>query len=73
MLQQYEGMGLNVKGVDASDRFLDALEGISDPETKEKIIGKIFIEVFDEEAHKVEGARWLGQGTIYPDVIESIS
>ncbi|MGA0048081.1 MAG: glutamine-hydrolyzing GMP synthase [Flavobacteriia bacterium] len=73
VLQQYEGMGLNVKGVDASDRFLDALEGVSDPETKRKIIGKIFIEVFDDEAHKVEGARWLGQGTIYPDVIESIS
>jgi GMP synthase (glutamine-hydrolysing) len=73
VLQQYEGMGLNVKGVDASDRFLDALEGISDPETKRKIIGKVFIEVFDDEAHKVEGARWLGQGTIYPDVIESVS
>ena len=73
VLKQYEGMGLNVKGVDASDRFLDALEGVSDPETKRKIIGKTFIHVFDDEAHKVEGARWLGQGTIYPDVIESVS
>src|SRR6056300_525571 len=73
VLQQYEGMGLNVKGVDASDRFLDALEGVSDPETKRKIIGKTFIDVFDAEAHLVEGVRWLGQGTIYPDVIESIS
>ena len=73
VLEQYSGMGLNVKGVDASDQFLDALDGISDPETKRKIIGKIFIEVFDAESQKVEGAKWLGQGTIYPDVIESIS
>ncbi len=73
VLEQYSGMGLNVKGVDASDQFLDALEGVSDPETKRKIIGKIFIDVFDSESHKIEGARWLGQGTIYPDVIESIS
>ena len=73
VLEQYSGMGLNVKGVDASDQFLDALEGISDPETKRKIIGKIFIDVFDAESQKVEGAKWLGQGTIYPDVIESIS
>jgi GMP synthase (glutamine-hydrolysing) len=73
VLEQYSGMGLNVKGVDASDQFLDALDGISDPETKRKIIGKIFIDVFDAESQKVEGARWLGQGTIYPDVIESIS
>lgn len=73
VLEQYSGMGLNVKGVDASDLFLDALEGISDPETKRKIIGKIFIDVFDAESQKVEGAKWLGQGTIYPDVIESIS
>ena len=73
VLQQYEGMGLNIKGVDASDQFLDALEGVSDPETKRKIIGKTFIDVFDTEAHLVEGVRWLGQGTIYPDVIESIS
>ncbi len=73
VLKQYEGMGLNVKGVDASARFLDALAGESDPEGKRKIIGKIFIEVFDDEANKVEGVKWLGQGTIYPDVIESIS
>ena len=73
VLNQYSGMGLSVKGVDASDQFLDSLEGISDPETKRKIIGKTFIDVFDAEAHKVNGAAWLGQGTIYPDVIESIS
>ncbi len=73
VLKQYEGMGLNVKGVDASARFLDALAGESDPEGKRKIIGKIFIEVFDDEANKIEGVKWLGQGTIYPDVIESIS
>jgi len=73
VLKQYEGMGLNIKGVDASDQFLDALEGVSDPETKRKVIGKTFIEVFDAESHAVEGVRWLGQGTIYPDVIESVS
>ena len=73
VLDQYSGMGLNVKGVDASTQFLDALEGVSDPEAKRKIIGKIFIDVFDAESQKVDGARWLGQGTIYPDVIESIS
>ena len=73
VLEQYEGMGLNIKGVDASDRFLDALDGVSDPETKRKIIGKTFIDVFDAESHLVDGVRWLGQGTIYPDVIESIS
>ena len=73
VLKQYEGMGLNVKGVDASNRFLQALEGVSDPEEKRKIIGRVFIEVFDDESHKVENAKWLGQGTIYPDVIESVS
>ncbi|WP_299714601.1 glutamine-hydrolyzing GMP synthase [uncultured Tenacibaculum sp.] len=73
VLKQYEGMGLNVKGVDASERFLNALEGISDPETKRKTIGRVFIEVFDDEAAKVENAKWLAQGTIYPDVIESVS
>jgi GMP synthase (glutamine-hydrolysing) len=73
VLAQYEGMGFNIKGVDASDQFLDALEGVSDPESKRKIIGKLFIDVFDAEAQKVSGAKWLGQGTIYPDVIESIS
>ncbi|MCK5443027.1 MAG: glutamine-hydrolyzing GMP synthase [Maribacter sp.] len=73
VLDQYEHMGLNVKGVDASARFLDALAGESDPEKKRKIIGKVFIDVFDDEAHMVEDAKWLAQGTIYPDVIESVS
>mgnify|MGYP005686626921 FL=1 len=73
VLEQYKGFGLNVKGIDASKQFLDALAGERDPETKRKIIGKVFIDVFDDEAHKVEGAKWLAQGTIYPDVIESIS
>jgi GMP synthase (glutamine-hydrolysing) len=73
VLDQYKGMGLNVKGVDAGDRFLDQLEGIEDPELKRKAIGRVFIEVFDDEAHKIEDVKWLAQGTIYPDVIESIS
>ncbi|WP_396600532.1 glutamine-hydrolyzing GMP synthase [Algibacter sp. R77976] len=73
VLNQYEGMGLNVKGVDASKRFLDALAGIEDPEKKRKAIGNAFIEVFDDEAHKLEDVKWLAQGTIYPDVIESVS
>jgi GMP synthase (glutamine-hydrolysing) len=73
VLDSYLGLGLNVTGVDATDRFLDQLEGISDPETKRKIIGRVFIEVFDEEARKVKDVRWLAQGTIYPDVIESVS
>ncbi len=73
VLQQYEGMGLHVKGVDASAIFLTALANVSDPEGKRKIIGKTFIDVFDAEAKKVDGAAWLGQGTIYPDVIESVS
>ncbi|MEP1489247.1 MAG: glutamine-hydrolyzing GMP synthase [Algibacter sp.] len=73
VLKQYEGMGLNVKGVDASKRFLDALAGIEDPEKKRKAIGNAFIEVFDDEANKLEDVKWLAQGTIYPDVIESVS
>lgn len=73
VLQQYEGMGLNVKGVDASQRFLDALKGESDPEKKRKIIGRVFIEVFDDESHLLTDVKWLAQGTIYPDVIESVS
>lgn len=73
VLDQYKHMGLNVKGVDASARFLDNLAGESDPEKKRKIIGNAFIEVFDDEAHLVEDAKWLAQGTIYPDVIESVS
>jgi GMP synthase (glutamine-hydrolysing) len=73
VLNQYEGMGLNVKGVDASARFLDALAGIDDPEQKRKAIGRVFIEVFDDEAHLINDVKWLAQGTIYPDVIESVS
>ncbi|MEZ4817146.1 MAG: glutamine-hydrolyzing GMP synthase [Flavobacteriaceae bacterium] len=73
VLDQYKHMGLNVKGVDASARFLKALEGESDPEKKRKAIGRVFIEVFDDEAHLVEDVDWLAQGTIYPDVIESVS
>lgn len=73
VLEQYKGMGLNVKGVDASARFLKELEGIADPETKRKIIGRVFIEVFDDEAHQLTDVKWLAQGTIYPDVIESVS
>ncbi|MDN3668311.1 glutamine-hydrolyzing GMP synthase [Echinicola jeungdonensis] len=73
VLDSYKHMGLNVIGVDSKQRFYDALLGLSDPEEKRKAIGKTFIEVFDDEAHKIEGVKWLGQGTIYPDVIESVS
>jgi GMP synthase (glutamine-hydrolysing) len=73
VLESYLGLGLNVVGVDACDTFLDQLEGVSDPETKRKIIGRVFIEVFDAEAKKVKDVKWLAQGTIYPDVIESVS
>ena len=73
VLKQYEGMGLNVKGVNSSDLFINALKGVSDPEKKRKIIGNIFVEVFEQESKKIEDAKWLAQGTIYPDVIESIS
>lgn len=73
VLESYQGMGLNVKGVDAKDQFYSALAGITDPEGKRKAIGRVFIEVFDQEAKKVEDAKWLGQGTIYPDIIESVS
>lgn len=73
VLKQYEHMGLNVKGVDASERFLNALKDINDPEKKRKAIGRVFIEVFDDEAHLLQDVHWLAQGTIYPDVIESIS
>lgn len=73
VLKQYEGMGLNVKGVDASEQFLSALAGIDEPEAKRKAIGRVFIEVFDQEAHLIEDVTWLAQGTIYPDIIESIS
>lgn len=73
VLRSYEGMGLNVKGVRAADRFLSDLAGVTDPEKKRKIIGRDFVEVFNAEAKTITGARWLGQGTIYPDVIESSS
>ncbi len=73
VLDSYKHMGLNVKGVDAKEKFYKALEGLKDPEDKRKAIGRTFIEVFDEEAHKIEDVVWLGQGTIYPDVIESVS
>ncbi len=73
VLDQYKDMGLNVKGVDATEKFMKALAGISDPELKRKAIGKTFIEVFDEEAHLLTNIKWLAQGTIYPDVIESVS
>ncbi len=73
VLESYKDMGLNVKGVDASEQFYKALEGISEPEQKRKAIGKTFIEVFDAEAHKIQNVVWLAQGTIYPDVIESVS
>jgi len=73
VLDQYKDMGLNVKGVDSSARFLDALAGKSDPEEKRKTIGRVFIEVFDDEAHLLKDVKFLAQGTIYPDVIESIS
>ncbi len=73
VLKQYEGMGLKVKGVDAKDKFYSALKNIDDPEKKRKVIGKVFVDVFDEESKKINNVKWLGQGTIYPDVIESIS
>ena len=73
VLDSYHGMGLNIKGVDASRRFWDELAGEASPEGKRKIIGRVFIEVFEEEANKLQGIKWLGQGTIYPDVIESVS
>jgi len=73
VIHSYRDLGLNVKGVDAGQRFIDALKGATDPEKKRKIIGSTFIEVFDEEAHQITGVSWLAQGTIYPDVIESVS
>ena len=73
VLHSYQGMGLNVTGVDAKDEFYRALAGVSDPEQKRKAIGGTFIDVFDREAHRIQNVRWLGQGTIYPDVIESVS
>jgi GMP synthase (glutamine-hydrolysing) len=73
VLDSYEHMGLNVKGVDTKSKFYTALKDLTDPEAKRKAIGKTFIDVFDEEAHRISDVKWLGQGTIYPDVIESVS
>ncbi len=73
VLDSYKHMGLNVRGIDAKDKFYDALKGLTDPEAKRKAIGKTFIDVFDEESRKIKDVKWLGQGTIYPDVIESVS
>ncbi|MEO5909960.1 MAG: glutamine-hydrolyzing GMP synthase, partial [Pelobium sp.] len=73
VLDSYKELGLNVKGVNAKQIFYDALKGLSDPELKRKAIGRVFIEVFDDEAHQINDVKWLAQGTIYPDVIESVS
>lgn len=73
VLESYKNMGLNVKGVKAVDKFLGDLAGVSDPETKRKIIGRDFVEVFNDEAIQIKDVKWLAQGTIYPDVIESCS
>lgn len=73
VLISYKGLGLNVKGVDAKSLFYDALEGLEEPEAKRKAIGRVFIDVFEQEAKKIKNVKWLGQGTIYPDVIESVS
>ncbi|KAB7730361.1 glutamine-hydrolyzing GMP synthase [Rudanella paleaurantiibacter] len=73
VLESYRTLGLNIKGVDAKEQFYTALAGLTDPEAKRKAIGKTFIDVFDQEAHLLEDVVWLGQGTIYPDVIESVS
>ena len=73
VMRDYEHLGLNVIGVNAKDKFYKELAGVTEPEKKRKIIGKGFIDVFDEEAHKLKDIKWLGQGTIYPDVIESCS
>ena len=73
VLRDYQGLGLNVIGVDASEKFFSELAGVTEPERKRKIIGKGFIDVFDQEAHKLKDVKWLAQGTIYPDCIESLS
>ncbi len=73
VLEQYKHFGLNIKGVDAKERFYAALAGVEDPEKKRKAIGRVFIEVFDDEAHQIQDVKWLAQGTIYPDIIESVS
>ena len=73
VMEAYQGLGLNVIGVDASEKFFKDLEGVTDPEKKRKIIGRDFVEVFNAEAKKITDAKWLAQGTIYPDRIESLS
>tara|TARA_Y100000768_G_scaffold372579_1_gene340361 strand:- start:203 stop:1354 length:1152 start_codon:yes stop_codon:yes gene_type:complete len=73
VLKQYESLGLNIKGVDAKEEFYKSLKGLSDPELKRKAIGKTFIDVFDREASSIKDVDWLAQGTIYPDIIESVS
>jgi GMP synthase (glutamine-hydrolysing) len=73
VLESYRHLGLNISGVDAKAEFYTALKGLEDPEAKRKAIGRTFIEVFDREAHRIKDVKWLGQGTIYPDVIESVS
>jgi len=73
VLDSYQHLGLNVKGVNAQNKFYDALKGLTDPELKRKAIGRVFVEVFDEESKSITDAKWLAQGTIYPDVIESVS
>ncbi|TAE37260.1 MAG: glutamine-hydrolyzing GMP synthase [Runella slithyformis] len=73
VLHSYQDMGLNIKGIDAKAHFYTALAGLTDPEAKRKAIGKGFIDIFDQEAHLIEDVKWLGQGTIYPDIIESVS
>jgi len=73
VIESYKDMGLNVVGIDAKEQFLSQLKGVADPEGKRKIIGRVFIEIFDQEAHKIKDVKWLAQGTIYPDVIESVS
>jgi GMP synthase (glutamine-hydrolysing) len=73
VLDAYQHMGLQIKGVDASSHFYRELAGVSEPEQKRKIIGRVFIEEFDRQAHAIEDVKWLAQGTIYPDIIESVS
>ena len=72
-MDAYSTLGLNVIGVDASEKFFSELAGVTDPEKKRKIIGKGFIDVFDDEGQKLKDVKWLAQGTIYPDRIESLS
>ena len=73
VMKAYSGLGLNVIGIDASRKFFDDLAGVTEPEEKRKIIGRDFVEVFNAEAKKITDARWLAQGTIYPDRIESLN